>query len=215
MRGMSSQHPDKPSGNAGAGELGRTWGRRLVTFLAVVVTLPVVVIVVGALFPPVRLIAVIGCVFESFFTTHVFLAGLAGIALAVWARRLGGGRVTTAIVWLAIAATVGAAIPSSRASAAPRIATACPFPGRHTFARPRAGPRATPDQTQLFATVDGKSLYLDIYLPASLAGGSSARTLASLSAPVVMIHGGGYSAGKRSDGAQLGPLAYVARLHRL
>jgi acetyl esterase/lipase len=53
------------------------------------------------------------------------------------------------------------------------------------------GPRPTADQTKHFATVDGKSLYLDIYLPASAT---------ALSAPVVMIHGGGYSAGERSDG---------------
>jgi acetyl esterase/lipase len=58
--------------------------------------------------------------------------------------------------------------------------------------------------------VDGKNLYLDIYFPAS---SSSANADASpsamatsmtprpaLSAPVVMIHGGGYSMGERSDG---------------
>jgi acetyl esterase/lipase len=199
MRGMNSQDADKLSGNPGAGGSGRTWGRRLVTLLAVVVTLPVVVIVVGALFPPVRLIAVIGCLFESFFAMHVFLAGLAGIALAVWARRLGGGRATTGVVWLAIAATVGAAIPVlALARTAHRYGASISWTAHLRVAA--AGPRATSDQTQLFATVDGKSLYLDIYLPASSAGGSSAGTSASLSAPVVMIHGGGYSAGKRSDG---------------
>jgi hypothetical protein len=181
MRGMNSQDADKPSGNSGAGGFGRTWVRRLVTLLAAVVTLPIVVIVVGALFPPVRLIAVIGCVFESFFTTHVFLAGLAGIALAVWARRLGGGRATTVIMWLAIAATVGAAIPVlALARTAHRYGASLSWTANLRVAA--AGPRATPDQTKLFATVDGKSLNLDIYLPASLPEGSSARTSASLSA---------------------------------
>jgi acetyl esterase/lipase len=199
MRGMDSQGVVKPSGNAEARGFGRTRGRRLATVLAVVVTLPVVVIVVGALFPPVRLIAMIGCLFESFFTTHVFLAGLAGIALALWAKRLGAGRATTVIVWVAIAATVGAAIPVlALGRTAHRYGAPVSWTATLRVAAP--GPRAMPDQTQLFATVDGKSLYLDIYLPGSLAGGSSAGTSASLSAPVVMIHGGGYSAGNRSDG---------------
>jgi acetyl esterase/lipase len=194
MRGMNSQDVVKPSGNPGATRSGRTRGRRFVTFLAVIVTLPVAVIVVGALFPPVRLIAMIGCVFESFFTAHVFLAGLAGIALALWAKRLGGRGATTAILWLAMAATVGAAIPVLvLARTAYRYGAPISWTAHLRVAAP--GPRAMPDQTQLFATVDGTSLYLDIYLPGSLTGAS-----ASLSAPVVMIHGGGFSAGKRSDG---------------
>ena len=61
------------------------------------------------------------------------------------------------------------------------------------------GPRATPDQTQLYATVDGKALSLDIYLPAS-SGNAASLPGPPLSAPVVMIHGGGYSGGERSDG---------------
>lgn len=201
MRGMNRHNANAASawGSAGAPGFARNWGRRLVTFVAVVVTLPVVVIVVGALFPPIRLIAVIGCLFESFFTVHVFLAGLVGVALAVWARRLGGRRATTIILWLAITATVGAALPIlALARAARRYGAPISWTAHLRVAAP--GPRATPDQTQLFATVDGKSLYLDIYLPESLAGGPSAGTAATLSAPVVMIHGGGYSAGKRSDG---------------
>src|SRR6476646_1676858 len=87
-----------------SGGFARTWGRRVVTLL-------VVVIVMGALFPPARLIAVIGSVFVSFFTLHVVLAGLMGVALALLARRLGGHRATTVILWLAVLATVGAAVP--------------------------------------------------------------------------------------------------------
>jgi len=199
MRGMDSQEAVQPSGNAGATGSGRTWGRRLATFLAVVVTLPVVVIVIGALFPPIRLIAAIGCLFESFLTVHVFLAGVAAIALAVWARQLGGRRATTIILCAAIAATVGATIPILALSrTANRYGASISWTAHLRVAAP--GPRAKPDQTQLFATVDGKNLYLDIYLPAQFAEGSSTGTAAALSAPAVMIHGGGYSMGERSDG---------------
>jgi acetyl esterase/lipase len=207
MRGVNGGGTEMASGS------GRTWGRRLVTLLAWVVTLLVGVIVVGALFPPFRLIAVIGCIFESFFTVHVFLAGWAGILLAMWARRRGGRRATAIILWLAILATIGAAVPLF---ALHRMAHyyGAPISLSEHLRVTAPGPRATPDQTQLFATVDGKRLYLDVYLPpgspatyASAGVPAMAMNMSMsmaprpvLSAPVVMIHGGGYSAGERSDG---------------
>jgi acetyl esterase/lipase len=188
---------DTVNGSA-SGRFGRTWGRRLVTLLAAVVTLLVVVIVVGALFPPARLIAVIGSVFVSFFTLHVVLAGPIGATLALLARRLGGHRATTIILWVAILATIGAAVPLvALARLAYHYGAPISWAAHLRTAAP--GPRPTPDQTQLFATVDGKRLYLDIYLPGSAASRSPSGT-ATLAAPVVMIHGGGYSLGERSDG---------------
>ena len=114
----------------------RTWGRRLVTVLAAVVTLLVVVIVVGTLFAPTRLIAAIGSVFTSFFTLHVVLAGLAGIALALQARRLGGRRAAAIVLWLAILATAGAAVPLVELVRTAHR-TAQRFPGGRTFGRSR------------------------------------------------------------------------------
>ena len=140
-----------------SGGFGRTWGRRLVTLVASVVTLLVVVIVVGALFPPARLVAVIGSVFVSFFTLHVVLAGLIGVTLALLARRLGGRLATTIILWLAILATVGAAVPLV---ALVRLAYhySAPISWTAHLRATAPGPRPAPDQTQLFATVDGKRL---------------------------------------------------------
>ena len=198
----------------GGGETsGRKWGRRAVTVLTWVVTLFVVVIVVGALFPPFKLIAVIGTIFESFFTVHVFVAGWVAILLALWARRLGGRTATTIILWLAILATIGAAVPIAALHRMARRYDAPISLMEHLRVIP-AGPRPMPDQTQLFATVDGKNLYLDIYLPpgssASNAGAALSAMAMSMSmsmaprpvphAAVVMIHGGGYSVGERSDG---------------
>jgi acetyl esterase len=190
---------------ASAGGSARKWGR-LVTLLAWVVTLPVVVIVVGALFPPARLIAVIGSVLVSFFTLHVFLAGLVGIALAAWALGLGGRHGATIIHILAIAATIGAAVPLI---ALVRMAHHYDAPISWSEHLRVLAPQSKPDQTQLFATVDGKNLYLDIYLPPGSAIGSPsamamsmARASSTNSAPVLMIHGGGFSLGERSDGIQ-------------
>jgi acetyl esterase/lipase len=198
-------------GGVSAERSGRKWGRRLVTFLAWVVTLFVAAIVLGALFPPFRLIAIIGAIFESFFTLHVFIAGLVGITLALWALRLGGRAWTTIILWLAILATIGAAAPIYGLH---RMAHrhAAPISWTEHLLVFAPGPRPKPDQTKLFATVDGKNLYLDVYLPpGSSAGNASAGSAMAMSmsmssvkttAAVVMIHGGGYSLGERSDGIQ-------------
>jgi acetyl esterase len=171
----------------------RKWGRRLVTCLGWMMTLLVTAIVVGALFPPLRLIAVIGSVFESFFTLHVFLAGLVAVALANWARRLRGTRAATILLLLAIFATIGAAIPLITL-----VRTAHRYDAPISWAQHLRVlvPRAEPDQTKLFATVNGKNLYLDVYLPVNAANESPA------SAPALMIHGGGFSMGTRSMGGQ-------------
>jgi acetyl esterase/lipase len=188
---------DRMNGSANKGPA-RTWARRLVTVLAAVVTVLVGVIVVGALFSPTRLIAVIGSVFVSFFTLHVVLAGLLGVALALLARRLGGRRATTIILWTAMLATIGAVIPLV---ALVRMAHhyGAPVSWAAHLRAVAPGPRPAPDQAERFATVDGKSLYLDIYLAAG-AESRSPSSAATLAAPVVNIHGGGYSMGERSDG---------------
>ncbi len=183
MSDMGGQAGMSDGGGAGAASSGRRRGRRLVTFLAWVVTLFVAAIVVGALFPPFRLIAIIGTIFESFFTLHVFIAGLIGIALALWARALGGRTWTTIILLLAILATIGAAAPiyglhrmahrhGARISWTQHLLVFAP------------GPKPKPDQTKLFATVDGKNLYLDVYLPpGSSAGNANAGAPAMAMAP--------------------------------
>jgi acetyl esterase/lipase len=178
--------------------LGRRWALRLVTLLAVVATLPTLVIVVGALFPPTRLIAAIGTLAESFFALHVLIAGFVGLVLSLWAARLGLGRATPIILGLALLATAGAAIPFlAQVRAAHRYGATISWADHLRVAAP--GPRATPNQTKLFATLDGESLYLDVYLPKE-AGYGPLTGSALRFAPVVMIHGGGYSRGERSDG---------------
>jgi acetyl esterase/lipase len=175
---------------------GRKWGRRLLTFAAAALTLLLVVIVAGVFIPSTNLVSVIGTVFESFFTVHIFLAGLAAIALALWARSLGGRAAVTVILWLAILATIGSTIPIFALVRMAHLYGATISWSEHLrVAAP--GPRAAPDQTKLFATVDGKNLFLDIYL-AHPSGGSAAGA----GAAVVSIHGGGYSLGERSDGVR-------------
>ena len=177
---------------------GQRWARRLVTLAAVLATLPTLAVVVGALFPPTRLIATIGTLVESFFTLHVFIAGFVGIVLSLLAARLGLGRGTAVILGLAVLATVGAAVPFfAQVRTAHRYGATISWTDHLRVAAP--GPRATPEQTTLFATVDGKPLYLDVYLPKD-AGYSPLTGSTVRFAPVVMIHGGGYSRGERSDG---------------
>jgi acetyl esterase/lipase len=184
------------TGKTAADGYARRWGRRLATVAAALVTVLTLVIVVGALFPPARLVATIATLAESFFALHVLLAGLLGIALSLWAARLGLGRSRAVILGLAILATIGAAVPFlAQLRTAHRYGTVISWTDHLRVGAP--GPRAMPDQTKLFATLDGKDLYLDVYLPKdqSPVAGSSLHF-----SPVVMIHGGGYSRGQRSDG---------------
>jgi hypothetical protein len=174
----------------------RAWARRLVTLLAAIVTLVTFLIVVGVHFPTIPWVGAIGTLVESFSSLHVVIAAVLGLLLALWARRLGGRGGVSLLVALAAIATVGAIVPVvALARAAHRYGAPISWADHLRVAVP--GPPAVPDQTQLYATVDGKDLYLDIYLPATLAN-SASLSGAPLSAPVV---------------AQLGSLAHGARLH--
>jgi acetyl esterase/lipase len=169
------------------------WGRRVVTFAAAVATLLVFAIVLGALFPSLGWIGAFGTVLESFFSLHIFLLGVIAIALALWALRMGGGRATMVILWVAIASSAGAMVPiGAMVAAAHRAGAPISWVDHLRVAAP--GPRAEPNQTLAFATVDGKVLRADVYLP------GKAGTAAARSAPVVMIHGGGFVGGTRSMG---------------
>ena len=177
----------------GAERAAAQWQRRVVTALAAGVTLLVFATVLGALCPFIPWLGAFGTVLESFFSLHIFLAGAIGIALALWALRLGGQRATTVILWLAIVSTAGAMIPiGALAGAAHGAGASISWVDHLRVAAP--GPTAEPNQTMVFATVGGKTLRTDIYLP----GKAGSATAAS--APVVMIHGGGFSGGTRSMG---------------
>jgi acetyl esterase len=171
---------------------GRRWGRGLVTLVAAILTFLTLMVAVGALFPRRGLLATIGTLAESFFALHVLLAGLVAIGLAMWARRLGGRRGAAIILVLALLATAGAAIPFfAQVRLAHREGASISW-AQHLRVLSPARP-VRPDETKMFATVDGKTLDLDVYLPKET--GNPAAV-----APVVMIHGGGYSRGERSDG---------------
>ncbi len=168
----------------------RRWGRRLVTSLAAVVTLLVFAIVLGTLFPSLGFVSGFGTLLDSLFSLHVLLAGLIAIVLALWALRMGGRRATTVILWLAIVSALGAVVPiGALAGAASRTGAQISWMDHLRAAAP--GSSARPDDTLVFATVGGKTLRADVYLPVNAA---------ARSAPVVMIHGGGFSGGRRSDG---------------
>jgi acetyl esterase len=182
-------------GNAADG-VGRRRGRRLVTLLAVLATLFTLIVVVGALFPQRGLMAAIGTLVESFFALHILLAGLVAIGLSLAARRLGGRRSAAIILGLALSATAGAAVPFfAQVRLAHREGATISWSEHLRVLSPDRP--VNPDETKLYATVDGKPMYLDVYLPKYDGAAPGPTTLV---APVVMIHGGGYSRGERSDG---------------
>jgi acetyl esterase/lipase len=170
---------------------GAPW-QRLVTIVALIWAASVFSCVVGALFPSLPVFGLLGTVLESFLSLHIVVLGIIGVLLAIAAWRLGSSRSATIAAILSSLAFVGALIPLvSLILAAHRYGA--PISWVDHVRINSQGDAAHPDSTLRYATIDGKDLYADIYLPTKKNGG--------LSAPVLMMHPGGYVRGKRSMGA--------------
>jgi acetyl esterase len=162
---------------------------RILSGVAATWTVIVFLIVAGVLLPRLPVLGAFATLFESFFSVHIAIAAIIGLLLALSGRHYGAGRLAAVTVVLALAATLGAIVPIiAMARAADRYGANISWADHlHATARFKAAP---PDQTVLYTTVDGKSLYADVYLPLN----PSSQT----SAPVLMMHGGGYIGGHRS-----------------
>ncbi len=169
-----------------------TTGRRIVTVVAMVWAVGIFLIVVGALFPSAPLLGLLGTIFESFLSLHISILGVIGVLLGAAAWQLGSRRGAAMAVILAALALIGALVPLlSLTRAAKEYGAPISWWDHLRITAP--GDTARPNATVRFATIDGKDLYADIYLSAKSGGG--------LSAPVLMMHPGGYVKGERSMGA--------------
>jgi acetyl esterase/lipase len=148
-------------------------------------------VVAGAQFPRLPVLGVIGTSLESFFSLHLLLAALVGLALALLARRRTPNRAAKFAVVCGLLAMLGALVPliALMRTAHQYDAQISWLDHLHVGARSVA-PAA--HQTVLYATVDGKNLYADVYLPANPVAPPAK------SAPILMMHGGGYVRGRRS-----------------
>jgi acetyl esterase len=169
-------------------------GRDFLTLIAAVWSGAIFLIILGALLPRVPLIGVIGTLLESFFSLHLLLTALIVLVLALLARRRAPSHAANAAIALSLVAAMGAAIPLA---ALARTASQYDAPISWSEHLRLVAPFAAPprDQTVLYATVDGKELYADVYLPAAPPAATSAN---EKSAAVLVMHGGGYLSGHRS-----------------
>jgi hypothetical protein len=121
----------------------------------------------------------LGTLFESLLSLHVVVGRIIGVLFALAARRLGSGRMATTAAVVAILATIGAIVP---ALAVVRTAHryGAPISWSEHLRITAPGPYTAPNQTLPYAAIDGKNLYVDIYLPRKPVNG--------LSAPVLMMH---------------------------
>jgi acetyl esterase/lipase len=169
-----------------------TTGLRIVAVVAMVWAAGVFLSVIGALFPSAPVLGLLGTIFESFLSLHILILGVIGVLLGVAAWQLGSRRGAILAATLAALAVIGALVPLlSLTRTATRYGAAISWWDHLRITAP--GGAGRPNATVRFATVDGKDLYADIYLPARSGGG--------LSAPVLMMHPGGYVKGERSMGA--------------
>ena len=168
-----------------------TTGQRIVIVVSIGWAAGVFLIVLGALFPSAPLLGLLGTVLESFLSLHILILGVIGVLLAATAWQLGSRRGAAIATTLAALAVIGALVPLlSLTRAASRYGAPISWSDHLRITAP--GVTARPNATVRFATIDGKDLYADIYLPARSGGG--------LSAPVLMMHPGGYIKGERSMG---------------
>ncbi len=167
------------------------WGRRLLfSFSAAGLALGFPT-VLGALVPRMPWVGPLGAILESFLTLHVFLLSLLALAMAVIASKMSGGRPPKVLAVIAGVTVLGSVLPLI---AFVRTANQyhAPISWLEHLHVSAMGPRAVPEHSLVYATVEGRELSLDVYLPS--------RNRRQLSSAIIMIHGGGFSSGKRSDG---------------
>jgi acetyl esterase len=149
-------------------------------------------IVIGALCPELPVLGVVGASFESTLSLHVFLGACVGVGLALAARRRHADIWGAAILCGAVLVVAGASVPLVKLVRTARGFGAPISWKDHFLATTQKS--ALPErlsQTVHFAKIDGQDLYADIYRPSSSNEGRSAA--------VLMMHGGGFIHGKRSQ----------------
>jgi acetyl esterase/lipase len=166
--------------------------RTLCSIIAAVAVVPASLTVLGALVPAIPALGAIGTALESFLTLHIVLLASVGTALAWYAVVNGAGRFVRVIAILGVAAVAGSLVPLV---ALVRLAhqTGAPLSWTLHLRIVPGGPALVPDDTELYASPEGKPLHVDIYRPRQ-------PGLDGRSTPVVMRHGGGFVVGERSGG---------------
>jgi acetyl esterase/lipase len=149
-------------------------------------------VLVGVFIPAIPYVGVIGTLLESFFSFHLVLASLMCGLFAYAGLRLGGERVALIGVALALLNVIGFCIPLGDL-----IYTAGAYHTTISWSQHLTGGFSTgradvAKSVQFTTTPDGKALFMEISKP---------RTFTSQEAltPVVLIHGGGFTAGTRNE----------------
>jgi len=117
--------------------------------------------------------------------------GLAGAVLSLLARAAGSGRAVWAALSLGVAAMALSSIPPLDGLRVARANNTELSLRQYLFGSPSEHGARVERTTETFATVAGQTLKLDAYL--------SPSTERKLRPAVVVIHGGAWSAGERSD----------------
>jgi acetyl esterase/lipase len=160
--------------------------------VAVVVGVILCPVLIGCLLPGIPFVGVFGTVCESFFTVHIIILALVGIAAGVLAWHIGRKRLPLLVALINAMALICAMVPyAAMKNAADRYGA--PISWLAHLHATAVGPPPRPDSTSLFATLGDRSLSLDVYAPD--------RTRRPPPWPqIYMIHGGGFTVGGRSQG---------------
>ncbi|MET2714197.1 alpha/beta hydrolase [Streptomyces harbinensis] len=165
----------------------RTTARTAVALLASLLALLTGPIMLGAYFPAIPKVGVIGPVLGGQYPFHMALFALTGLCLALLAwrgRPHRWGRAVTVITAVSTAAALliggvqlNAALGAGAQISARDILTELAYPG------------ATPDRTETYATRDDQNLDVDIYLPEDTGNAPA----------IILAHAGGFHVFDKSD----------------
>ncbi|MFI9508822.1 alpha/beta hydrolase [Nocardia sp. NPDC052566] len=161
----------------------------IVALAASALALPLALAVLGAYFPRIPKIGVIGPVLTGQYPFHMALFAVVAGGLAVGAWALGwprwGGTVTTVAVVTTVAALVVAGLQYADAR---RVWTVVSW---HDMFSELGLPAAVPDSVETYAEPGGQALRVDVYLPEKRSG--------STVPAIVLAHAGGFHTFDKED----------------
>lgn len=119
-------------------------------------------------------------------------AGLVGAVLSLLARAAGSGRAAWGALLLGLLAVGLSSVPPLESWRVARATNVGLSPGQYLFGSQDGEAARVERTTETFATIEGQTLKLDVYL-------SQAQEATLRRAAIVVVHGGSWSAGERSD----------------
>jgi len=160
------------------------------------VTLPIAVAALLIVVPPLTWGLWVASIYAIEASPLLMVVGVVSVLLAVAVWRTSGRRAGRVLAAVSVVALLGTGAPTAQA-VSDAITRGVALSPVEFLAGLSAGTDRVP-QTVPYATVEGSELMLDVWLPEAHAG-AAARPAGEARPALVVVHGGGWERGHRSD----------------